>query len=157
MNMKRAGLWAIGIGVLVSAGPLAVGEGYAGEDEAKCTLATLQGQYLFAGPATLFPPAFGVTTPTLAASAGFHIFNGNGTGTDFVTLTVMGINQNVPSPVPITYTLNPDCTGTYSVENGPNLDIFVAVDGSALSVIEATPGVSASYGPDPRMGSSRRQ
>lgn len=48
--MKRERLWAIGIGVLVSAGPLAVGQGYAGVHEAKCTLATLQGQYLFTGP-----------------------------------------------------------------------------------------------------------
>jgi len=153
--MNRSGLWATIIGALLSVGAFSE-EAYAGENGAKCTLATLNGQYLFAGPATLFPPAFGVTKPTLAASAGFHIFNGNGTGTDFVTFTVMGVNQNVPSPVPITYTLNPDCTGTYSVENGPTLDIFVAVDGSALSAIEATPGVSASYGPDPRVGSSRR-
>lgn len=156
--MKRAGLWAIGIGALVGVGPFTMEQGYTGENEqpTKCTLATLKGQYLFSGPATLFPPAFGVTAPTLAASAGFHIFNGDGTGTDFVTFTVEGVDQHVPSPVAITYTLKPDCTGTYSVHNGPNLDIFVAVDGSALSAIEATPGVSASYGPDPRVGSSRR-
>jgi hypothetical protein len=151
--MKRATLWAIGVSLALSGG---MAQGYAGEKEDKCTLATLNGQYLFAGPATLFPPAFGVTAPAIAASAGFHIFSGDGTGTDFVTLTVNGVNQNVPSPVPITYTLNPDCTGTYSVQNGPSLIIFVAIDGSALTVIEATPGVSASYGPDPRVGSSRR-
>jgi hypothetical protein len=154
-NMNRAGLWAIGVAGLATVGLTGI-EARAGENERGCTLATLHGQYLFAGPATLFPPAFGVTAPTLAASAGFHIFNGDGTGTDFVTFTVEGIDQHVPSPVPITYTLNADCTGTYSVQNGPNLIIFVAVDGSALSVIEATPGVSASYGPDPRVGSSRR-
>jgi hypothetical protein len=136
---------------------MGAGEAYAGEKGERCTLATLNGQYLFAGPATLFPPAFGVTAPTLAASAGFHIFNGDGTGFDFVTFTVSGIDQHVPSPVAITYTLNPDCTGTYSVPSaGITTDIFVAVDGSALSVIETSPGVSASYGPDPRVGSSRR-
>ena len=153
--MKRAGLRAIGIGALVTVGLTAI-EASAGENERGCTLATLHGQYLFAGPATLFPPSFGVTAPTLAASAGFPIFNGDGTGTDFVTFTVEGVDQHVPSPVPTTYTLNADCAGTYSVQNGPTLDIFVAVDGSALSAIEATPGVSASYGPDPRVGSSRR-
>ena len=153
--MKRAGLWTIGIGALVTVGLTAI-EASAGENERGCTLATLHGQYLFAGPATLFPPSFGVTAPTLAASAGFHIFNGDGTGTDFVTFTVEGVDQHVPSPVLTTYTLNADCAGTYSVQNGPTLDIFVAVDGSALSAIEATPGVSASYGPDPRVGSSRR-
>jgi hypothetical protein len=72
-----------------------------------------------------------------------------------VTFTVNGINQNVPSPVPIIYTLKPDCTGTYSVQNGPNLDIFVAVDGSQLSVIETDMGVSASYGPNFRVGFGR--
>ena len=155
--MKRAGLWAIGIGVIFSTGPIAVQQGHAGDNEEKCTLATLNGQYLFAGPATLFPPAFGVTAPTLAASAGYHIFNGDGTGFDFVTFTVNGIDQHVPSPIPITYTLNHDCTGTYSVPSaGITTDIFVAVDGSQLSVIETSPGVSAWYGPNSRVGPSRR-
>jgi hypothetical protein len=142
--MKRVGLWTIAIGVLVGVGPLAVEQGYAGDHEGKCTLATLNGQYLFAGSGTLFPPAFGVTAPSVAASAGYHIFNGDGTGTDFVTFTVDGVDPNVPSPVPITYTLKPDCTGTYSVQNGPNFDIFVAVDGSGLSNIDTDPGVSFS-------------
>ena len=156
--MKRIGAWAIGIGVLASAGPLAVEQGYAGENEGKCTLATLNGQYLFAGSGTLFPPAFGIpkgTPPSPAASAGYHIFNGDGTGTDFVTFTVNGVDQHVPSPVSITYTLNHDCTGTYSVQNGPNFDIFVAVDGSALSVIDTDMGVSFSEGPNRRVGFGR--
>jgi hypothetical protein len=93
----------------------------------------------------------------VAASAGFHIFNGDGTGFDFVTFTVNGIDQHVPSPVAITYTLNHDCTGTYSVPSaGVTTDIFVAVDGSALTVIETSPGVSTSYGPQPRVGLSGR-
>jgi hypothetical protein len=150
--MKGTRLLAIGIGVLVSVGSVAGAPGYAGEKEAKCTLATLNGQYLFAGSGTLFPPAFGVTAPSVAASAGYHIFNGDGTGTDLVTFTVNGVNQNVPSPVAITYTLNLDCTGTYSVQNGPNFDIFVAVDGSSLSVIDTDPGVSFSEGPNQRVG-----
>jgi hypothetical protein len=155
--MKRAGLWAIVIAGLTSLGPLAVEQGYAGEQDKRCTLATLNGQYLFAGPATLFAPAFGLsgTETAVAASAGFHIFNGDGTGFDFVTFTVNGIDQHVPSPVAITYTLNHDCTGTYSVPSaGITTDIFVAVDGSALTVIETSPGVSTSYGPQPRVGLS---
>jgi hypothetical protein len=147
--MKRVGLWAIGIGLLVSVGPLAGEQGYAGENEAKCTLATLNGQYLFAGNGTLLPPA--VSAPSITASAGYHIFNGDGTGTDFVTFFLNGVDQHVPSPVPITYTLNHDCTGTYSVQNGPNFDIFVAVDGSELSVI----GRAGSEGPNQRVGFGR--
>lgn len=158
--MKLAGLWGIAFGAVVSVGLFAGEQAYAGENDhpTKCTLATLDGQYLFAGSGTLFPPAFGIpkgTPPSPAASAGYHIFNGDGTGTDFVTFTVNGINQNVPSPVPITYTLNSDCTGTYSVQNGPNFDIFVAVDGSALSVIDTDTGVSFSEGPNQRVGLGR--
>jgi hypothetical protein len=156
MKMTRVGRWVIGTGVLLSVGLLSVGQGYADDDANGCTLATLKGQYLFAGSGMLFPPALGLTTPAVNNAAGYHIFNGDGTGTDFVTFTVNGIDQNVPSPVAIAYTLNADCTGTYSVQNGPNFDIFVAVDGSALSVIDTTPGVSASEGPDPRVRSSKR-
>ena len=115
--MRRIGLWALGIGVLVSVGPVAVERGYAGDNDSttKCNNATLKGRYLFAGSGTLLPPALGVTEPSLETAAGYHIFNGDGTGMDFVTFTVNGVYQNVPSPNHLTYTLNPDCTGTYSV------------------------------------------
>jgi hypothetical protein len=48
--MRRMGLSAIGIGVLVSMGLLTAGQGYADENDhaTKCTLATLKGRYLFA-------------------------------------------------------------------------------------------------------------
>jgi hypothetical protein len=157
--MTRAGLWAIGIGLLVNVGPLAVEQGYAGDHEGKCTLTTLKGQYLFAGSAMLFPPAFGIpegTPPSVGSSAGYHIFNGDGTGIDFVTATVNGVDQHVPSPVLITYTLNHDCTGTYSVQNGPNFDIFVAFDGSQLAVIGTDPGAAGLEVPSQRVGSSKR-
>jgi hypothetical protein len=62
------------------------------DDEAReCTLATLKGRYLFADAGVLLPPAFGVTQPTQAADAGFHLFNGDGTGTDTVTFRVGGV------------------------------------------------------------------
>ena len=150
--MKRAGLWAIALGVVVSIG---VEQGYAGERAEKCTLATLNGQYLFAESGTLFPPAFGVTKQSIGNSAGFHIFNGDGTGTDFVTFSVNGIDQHVPSPVAITYTLNPDCTRTLSVQNGPNHNIFVAIDGSSLTSINTDPGVAFSGGSEPRIPPDR--
>jgi hypothetical protein len=150
--MKRKALWAIGIGVAVGIG---AAQAYAGKKEEKCTLATLNGQYLFAGSGTLFPPAFGVTEQSIGNSAGFHIFNGDGTGTDFVTFSINGIVVVPSSSVPITYTLKPDCTGTLSVQNGPNLDIFVAVDGSSLTTINTDPGVAFSGGSQPRVGFDR--
>ena len=154
--MKRAGLWAIGIGALVGAGLLPMGRAYAGEDDhpTRCTLATLNGQYLFNGTGTLFPPAFGVTSASTGTSAGFHIFNGDGTGTDFVAFSINGTIVVPSSSTPITYTLNPDCTGTYQVPSaGLHLDIFVAVDGSALTTIITDPGGAAFFwGPQPRVG-----
>jgi hypothetical protein len=151
--MKRAGLTAIGIGVLVSMGLLTVKPGYADENDrvTKCTLATLKGRYLFAGTGTLLPPAFGVTEPSLSSAAGYHIFNGDGTGTDFVTFLVNGIIVPVTSPTPVTYTLNSDCTGTYTVLGGPNTDIFVSPNGDELAVINTDPGVVGVFGPNRRV------
>jgi hypothetical protein len=152
--MRHVGLMALGIGVLAGAGLLAADPAYPGVSKPGCTLATLNGQYLFAGSGTLFPPAFGVKTTSVANSAGYHIFNGDGTGTDTVTFTVNGINQNVPSPVAITYSLNADCTGTYAVHKGPTFNIYVAVDGSELTVIDTGKGTAFSEGPDWRVGPS---
>ena len=153
--MKRLGRWAIGGAALAVAGPIAT---HAGENEGRCTLATLDGQYLFNGSGTLFPPAFGLTSGTaIGTSAGFHIFNGDGTGTDFVAFSINGTIVVPSSSTPITYTLNPDCTGTYQVPSagsaGLNFDIFVAIDGSALITIETDPGAGAIFwGPQPRVG-----
>ena len=104
-----------------------------------CTLATLKGRYLFADSGTLLPPAFGVTQPTPAADAGFHIFNGDGTGTDTVTLRIGGdiVLENVVAP--ISYTVNADCTGSYTVPDGPSFDLFIAPDGEEFASIATAP------------------
>ena len=98
------------------------------------------------------PPAFGLTSPATGTSAGFHIFNGDGNGTDFVTFSINGTVVVPSSYSAITYTLNHDCTGTYEVPSaGLHFDIFVAVDGSALTVIGIDPpGDAISWGPQPR-------
>ena len=157
--MKCIGAWVMGIGVLAGVGLLTMERAYAGEDDhpTRCTLATLNGQYLFNGTGTLFPPAFGVTSASTGTSAGFHIFNGDGTGTDFVAFSINGTIVVPSSSTPITYTLNPDCTGTYQVPSaGLHLDIFVAVDGSALTTIITDPGGGAFFwGPQPRVGLNR--
>src|SRR5712671_914603 len=56
-----------------------------------CTLKTLKGRYLVADKGTIFPPAFGVTAPSFGTNAGFHLFNGDGTGTDIVTVRINGV------------------------------------------------------------------
>lgn len=104
-----------------------------------CTLATLRGRYLFAESGVLVPPAFGVTTPTQASDAGVHTFNGDGTGTDRVTLRI-GDNVVIQQGGgPFAYTVNGDCTGTFTVPNGPTFDIFIAPDGSEYSSIAIAP------------------
>ena len=105
-----------------------------------CTLATLKGRYLFADAGTLYPPAFGVMQPTPAADAGFHLFNGDGTGADTVTFRVGGaiVLENVVAP--ISYTVNADCTGSITVLGGPSFGIFIAPDGEAIASIATDPG-----------------
>ncbi|MCE7989352.1 MAG: hypothetical protein DYG89_50000 [Caldilinea sp. CFX5] len=113
----------------------------AAADQAQCALDTLKGRYLFATYGTILPPAFGVTEPTEGASAGFHTFNGDGTGTDTVTVRVGSaiVRENVV--VPIRYTVNADCTGAYTVliDGGPSFDLFIAPKGEAIAVISTAP------------------
>ena len=110
-----------------------------GDNSRVCTLATLEGRYLFAESGVLLPPAFGVTAPTQAADAGVHTFNGNGTGSDTVTFRIgtQVVLENAVSPV--AYTVNANCTGTISVLNGPSFDIFIAPDGESFSSIATAP------------------
>ena len=107
-----------------------------------CTLKTLKGRYLFAEKGTILPPAFGVTAPTPGADAGFHLFNGDGTGTDIVTLRVNGATVLKNAVVPISYTVNADCTGTITVlvPGGPHFDIFIAPSGEAIVLVGTDPG-----------------
>ena len=107
-----------------------------------CTLKTLKGRYLVADKGTILPPAFGVTAPTPGSNAGFHLFNGDGTGTDIVTFRVNGVTILQNFAAPISYTVNADCTGTITVlvPGGPHFDIFVAPSGDAIAIIAADPG-----------------
>jgi hypothetical protein len=119
---------------------------WAAENEPQCTLKTLKGRYLYAEKGTILPPAFGVTVPTTGADAGFHLFNGDGTGTDIVTFRVNGATVLKNAVVPISYTVNADCTGTLTVliPGGPSFDMFIAPTGDAIATIAADPGAYGS-------------
>lgn len=155
--MKRVNLWMIGIGLSLSAGLLAAEPGYADKgDPPKCTLATLKGRYLFGGIATLLPPVSG--DPSLLAVAGYHIFNGDGTGIDVVSASINGqsVENQFSNPnrskYDITYTVNPDCSGTYTVpSDGVSFGLFVAPDGEEVIVIGTTPGFVLVQGPNKRV------
>jgi len=125
--------------MFITVGVLAVGPGYSEGKEATCTLKTLKGRYLFSLHGTLLPPAFGVTEPTPSDAAGFHIFNGDGTGTDIVTFRLGGATVFSNSVTPISYTVNADCTGSFTVLNGPSFGIFIAPDGESIATISTAP------------------
>ncbi len=118
-----------------------------------CSLATLKGRYLFAHSGTILPPAFGVTEPTPGADAGIHTFNGDGTGSDIVTVRVGSeiFLDNVT--VPITYTVNADCTGEYRVQidNGPAFNLFVDPKGDSFVMISTEPSGNYVSGIDLRI------
>jgi hypothetical protein len=151
--MKCAGLKTIGMGVVVTFGLLTVGQGYAEERDhmQTCTLKTLKGRYLFASSGLLLPPAFGVTELTPSADAGYHTFNGDGTGTDTVTVRVGSQVVLENAVVPITYTVNADCTGSYTVPNGPTFSLFIAPNGQSVSRIATAPPGNSSQSVDWRV------
>jgi hypothetical protein len=145
--MKCVGLWAIGIGLVVTVGLLTVEQGYAEkeDDTPTCTLATLKGRYLFGGIAK-------IGTADLAV-AGYHIFNGDGTGTDMVTArNNAGLPEETNASYPIEYTVEADCTGTYTVpQAGVSFGIFIAPTGEELIVIGTDPGFILVQGPNRRV------
>ena len=140
--MKRVGLWAaIGIGIFITVGLLTVEPGYAEEkeNEPTCTLKTLKGRYLFALHGTLLPPAFGVTEPTPSDAAGFVIFNGDGKGRHIVTFRLGGETVLENEVGLLSYTVNADCTGSFTVTNGPSFGLFIAPDGESFAEISTAP------------------
>src|SRR5215510_6308359 len=163
--MKHIGLWAaIGLGLVITVGLISMKQGYTEEkdDAPTCTLKTLKGRYLFGGIATLLPPA--VPEQSLLSVAGYHIFNGDGTGKDIVAASINGVSveNNLGdhpdrSEYDITYTVNPDCSGTYTVHTvppappGPSFGLFIAPNGEELIVIGTDPGFVLVQGPNRRV------
>ena len=148
--MKRAGLWALGIGVFLSVGPLTVERGHAddNDDATTCTLATLKGRYLFALTGTLFPPAPDVTAVSADARAGYRIFHGDGTGTFIATNNVNGKITAADGHGDLNYTVNANCTGTLQIlpaGTTANQEIFIAPNGDGMTVIATGPGRVEAY------------
>jgi hypothetical protein len=104
-----------------------------------CSNATLKGAYAHrasgfeTAPPAIAGPLVGVGTDT---------FDGNGGVTTTATLSV---NGNIVSLTATgTYNVNPDCTGTYTIQGGGGTTrlVFVIVDsGSEIQAICIDPGV----------------
>jgi hypothetical protein len=154
--MKRRALWAAGVVLLVVglAGVLAIGTGYADEENAsgaKCSEATLDGTYLFAADGV----AIKGNEQRPFAIAGYEVFDGNGKVKAVFTLNINGKTVIRKETVSGTYSVEADCTGTATYADGTRDDQFIAPDGSEFTFVQIHPKnlVTASF--EPR-GSAKR-
>src|SRR3712207_1810351 len=142
--MKRRGLWAagvVGILLVIGAGVLSVGTGYAkdenakdGDAGAKCSEATLDERYLFAYDGFVIKGNEKVPF----ASSGYEVFDGNGHVKGVASTNENGkITRN--ERFSGTYTVKEDCTGTVTYTDGTRYDGFVAPDGSMLTFVQTKP------------------
>jgi hypothetical protein len=142
--MRRRSIGLIGVGLLVALGCLSLQWGRAprAEDMLECSLATLQGTYIFAAE------GFNIEngTPSPIAYAGQEVYNGDGTMTGVYSVSTNGtITRNIPYTG--TYTLNEDCTGTLTTteELGTfHYDQFVGPKGDEFSWVATDPGIVVS-------------
>ena len=140
--MKGIGLWAIGVGGLVSVGLLTAQPAHSWEQSGpkSCSNATLKGLYMFAQSG--YTTVSGALVPE--GVTGQDVIYGNGTFDSLATISIGG--SIIPGDAaPGTYTVNSDCTGTLTVHMTPpvpdvHLDIFVAPDGDAYYTIQTDPG-----------------
>ena len=157
--MNRKGLWAGGLALfllVVGAAALltSVGAGYAKDENAssraKCTKATLKGTYLFAFNGVEIK---GNSEQRPFAIAGYDVFDGNG---EVKGVASSNFNGEVfrKDPFTGTYTVKANCTGTVAYRDGPQIDVFIAPDGSKFAFVRTTPE-DVSAGIDSR-GSAKR-
>jgi hypothetical protein len=150
--MKRSGMWAAGVVLVllvVVAGVLAGGAGYAEDDgdngdentsRAKCSKATLDGTYLLAFDGVVITGNKQVPFD----GAGYDVFDGNG---HVKTVFSNNLNGDVSRKLhfPGTYTVKADCTGT-STFDGAKYDLFIAPDGSMFTWVQVKPSQEVTSG-----------
>ena len=156
--MNRKGLWAWGVALIlllvVGAPALStVGAGYAKDEDtsrAKCSKATLKGRYLFAQNGVEIKG----NEQRPFAIAGYDVFDGNGKVKGHASANFNGKITRSKEPLPGTYTVKANCTGTLTFTNGTRYDIFIAPDGSMFTFVHTNPElVSAGF---EQRGSAKR-
>jgi hypothetical protein len=156
--MKRSGMWAAGVLLVllvVGAGVLAGGAGYAednGDEDAgaKCSEATLNGTYLFAHDGVVIS---GKDQGPFAI-AGMEKYDGNG---KVKAVASANFNGNVArhQSIPGTYSVKADCTSTATYADGTRYDLFIAPDGSMFTFVQTKPSEQVGAGFEPR-GTAQR-
>src|SRR5215217_1638808 len=148
--MNRRGLWAACVVLLVGVGVLVVGTGFAEEEDAgaKCSEASLHGTYLLAEDGVVITGKDQVPF----AAAGYEVFDGNGNVKSVFSLNFNGqvVDRNVHESG--TYTVKADCTGTNTFTDGTHIDMFIASDGSELTVVQTHPKKSVTSWTTKRVG-----
>jgi hypothetical protein len=153
--MKRRGLWAAGVVLLVVGlvGVLAIGTGYAKDETeaAKCSEATFDGTYLFAADGV----AIKGDEQLPFSYAGYEVFDGQGKVKQVLTLNINGKKVIHNETLSGTYSVEADCTGTATYSDGTRDDQFIAPDGSELTFVGTQPKRLVTTSFEPR-GSAKR-
>lgn len=107
-----------------------------------CSNLTIKGTYAFTIHGTVFLP--GGAPPLLVDGLAKTTFDGNG---NLTQLDAVAVNGNVAPGWRLstgTYSVNPDCTGTFTVSNGDQPPIhaqfIVAQSGNTIHAIVIDPG-----------------
>jgi hypothetical protein len=142
------------LGVVGVVGVLAVGRGFANDENAsraKCSEATLHGTYLFAFNGVEIQG----NDQRPFAFAGYDIYDGNGKIDSVFTDNFNGqvFRKGHDSG---TYTVKADCTGTATFpDSGVKLDLFIAPDGSMFAAVFIKPSQSVTAGFEERATAKR--
>jgi hypothetical protein len=138
--MRRRGLWAACVVLLLGVGVLAVGTGFAKDEDdgAKCSKVTLHGQYLLGYDGVEVTGSEQVPF----AVAGHAVFDGNGNVEQVFSVNFNGevfSNERLTDGM---YTVKANCTGTSTfISEGVTYkaDLFIAPDGSMYTFVQTNP------------------
>jgi len=109
---------------------IAVANAHADEDRT-CALGSLEGPYGFISTGTLI--AVGPI-----ANVGVITFDGEGNLSQHLTNSRNGVIM--PVDVTGTYTVNPDCAGSWTISNGNTANFVIVAGGSEVLFIRTVPG-----------------
>jgi hypothetical protein len=109
-----------------------------------CSVATLSGSYGFNNPGfvTANHSVKGAEVPF--AAVGVVTLDGAGNGSGTYTLSING-GISTGNTFSETYTVNPDCTGSTTVQGAPNSNFVILGSGEEIFGVETTPGFTGSF------------